>query len=135
MCNECIALYTPNRDYSSFNTLSELLGDVCNKSTDIDHFMNQTMDTLYIVLQLSGNKMSLAEYYKIFNAKRKSATNAGHEFYTAYMVAFVNLNGKQRYGWDDANVEYQAWKYMKTSTRKNVSTQECSCKWQEGTQE
>ena len=40
--------------------LFKLLSDVCkNKSTDINHFMNRTMDTLYGVLQAPGNKISL----------------------------------------------------------------------------
>jgi len=91
-------------------SLFELLSDVCNKSTDIDHFMNRTMDTLYGVLQLSGNKMSLGEYYKVFNAKRKSAMNAGHEFDTALMIVYVDASVRSRMKWDTTNKEYIQWK-------------------------
>ena len=70
------------------------------------------MDTLYIrLLQLSGNKMPLAKYCcKVFNAKYKSATSAGHKFYTMEMVAFIDKAVKIWNSWDDANTDYKAWK-------------------------
>ena len=102
--------YRNIHDTQDAMSLFNLLGDVCNKSTDIDHFMTRTMDTLYGVLQLSGQHMSLGEYYKSFNAKRKTAISAGHEFYSKEMIKFTNKTIKSRNGWDDQNKTYILWK-------------------------
>ena len=48
------------------SALLALISDVCNKTSNIDHYMTRSMEALYSITQLSGSKMSLGDYYKRF---------------------------------------------------------------------
>jgi hypothetical protein len=62
--------------------LLALMNDVCNKTSNIDHYMTRSMEALYSITQLSGTKMSLGDYYKHFVSKRKTTEMAGLKFST-----------------------------------------------------
>ena len=59
-----------------------LISKVCNKVTGIDDFSTRLFDSLYSIIELSGNKMSLSDYYDHFLERRKQCKASGLEFNT-----------------------------------------------------
>ena len=112
------ALQNQLRRDSSFKTIEleqsspklfMLLSDICNKSSDVDHFMTRSVESLYGITNLSGNRMSIAEYHKLFVAKRNIAANSGHHFSSTILVAEVTKTKKKKTGWLDTDADFKTW--------------------------
>lgn len=59
-----------------------LISKICNKVTSIDDFSTRLFDSLYSIIELTGNKMSLSDYYDHFVERRKQCKASGIEFNT-----------------------------------------------------
>ena len=89
--------------------LLTLVSNVCNKTSNIDHFMTRSTDALYAITQLSGTKMSLGDYYKHFVSKRKTAEITGLNFGSSKQQDGILETVKSKYGWNTNDADYQAF--------------------------
>jgi uncharacterized LabA/DUF88 family protein len=89
--------------------LFALITTVCNKTSNIDHYMMRSIDSLYSITELSGSKMSLGDFYKHFVAKRRTATLAGIEFNSIEQQTAARKTEQIKNGWTALTTEFIVW--------------------------
>ena len=72
--------------------LLQLIEITCNSSCVISHFPSRMVDQVFDIITLSGNKMSLADYYEHFTEKIKVAQMAGVNFATPELQKWFQLH-------------------------------------------
>ena len=90
--------------------LFALVAKICTGTSDVEDYMTKSVESLYAVLTLSGNKMSLGDYYKLFNERRKNAYKSGILLASIKQQAGHSDNVVKKNGWDKkTSSEYKAW--------------------------
>ena len=109
-------------DYATADThknscaLFAIITKTCNRVSSIDHVPTNFVESLYSMMDITGDKMSVSDYYDHFVARRKAASSIGLIFDSTNLLAHMITaqEGKMQAG----SQELQDWK---TATNTNVN--------------
>ena len=87
--------------------LLNLVELTCSSPSVITHFPTRMCDHAFNIMTLSGNKMSLAHYYKQFQERVKVGRMAGVNFATPDLRTFLQTRFKHENPGDTDNKEYE----------------------------
>ena len=90
--------------------LYALLTLVCQRTTTNEQFATSMIDTLYAITELSGDKMSLGEYYNHFCAKRKVANASGFEIGNSPFENNLDVAIMKRNNWGPSDPAHMTWR-------------------------
>eukprot|EP00536_Pseudo-nitzschia_multiseries_P012009 jgi/Psemu1/30666/gm1.30666_g len=77
--------------------LYELLGQVCSQISTSDHYPTSVIDTIFGIMNLSGNSMTLLDYLEHFNKRRKCLKHIGFHFRCDAYTLLVNYEGSEMF--------------------------------------
>ena len=70
-------------------SLFKIITTICNRVSTIDHVPTSFVESLYSLMGMSGDKMSLSDYYEHFTARRKAASSIGLTFDSTKLQAHM----------------------------------------------
>ena len=101
--------------------LLQILGDICNNTTTIEHEVSRNVNSLYNLLNISGNNTSLADYHDNFMQRKRASETYGVEFASPKLMTSFLTEKLAEVGGDPKNQEYTDFKdNIKEITRERV---------------
>ena len=70
-------------------SLFKIITTICNRVSTIDHVPTSFVESLYSLMDMSGDKMSLSDYYEHFTARRRAASSIGLTFDSTKLKAHM----------------------------------------------
>ena len=70
-------------------SLFKIITTICNRVSTIDHVPTSFVESLYSLMDMSGDKMSLSDYYEHFTAGRRAASSIGLTFDSTKLQAHM----------------------------------------------
>ena len=82
-------LYKATNNTKDSCSLFKIITKICNRVSTIDHVPTSFVESLYSLMDMSGDKMSLSDYYEHFTARRRAASSIGLTFDSTKLQAHM----------------------------------------------
>ena len=99
--------YATADDTKDSCNLFAIITKICNRVSTIDHVPTSFVESLYSLMNISGDKMSLSDYYEHFTARRKASSSIGLNFVSSNLMIHMIKAQEKKLGATTA--EMKAW--------------------------